>query len=82
MVGTLLARLMFGEPLIQAATHIRTGLGIWTGEIVATFLKASKKVGATRVIAKPFRAHELLAIVRDCLGEAGAAVVQLPSRNS
>jgi hypothetical protein len=46
------------------------------------FLKASKKVGATRVIAKPFRPHELLAIVRDCLGEAGAAAVQLPSRNS
>jgi CheY-like chemotaxis protein len=31
------------------------------------FLNASKKVGATRVIAKPFRAHELLAIVIECL---------------
>ena len=46
------------------------------------FLKASKKVGATKVLAKPFRAHELLAIVRDCLGEASAAVVQLPSGDS
>ncbi|HEV8715686.1 MAG TPA: response regulator [Candidatus Binatia bacterium] len=32
------------------------------------FLNATKRVGATRVLAKPFRAHELLAIVRGCLG--------------
>jgi glycerol uptake facilitator-like aquaporin len=37
IAGTLLAHLMFGEPLIEASTHVRTGLGIWTGEIVATF---------------------------------------------
>jgi CheY-like chemotaxis protein len=42
------------------------------------FLNASKKVGATRVLAKPFRVHELLAVVQDCLGEAGATVVQVP----
>jgi glycerol uptake facilitator-like aquaporin len=37
IAGTLLAHLMFGEPLIQAATHVRTGLGVWSGEVVATF---------------------------------------------
>src|SRR6185295_10660715 len=37
IAGTLLAHLMFGEPLLQASTHVRTGLGVWTGEIVATF---------------------------------------------
>ncbi|HZF35696.1 MAG TPA: response regulator [Candidatus Angelobacter sp.] len=31
------------------------------------FLIASKKVGATRVIAKPFRAREILALVLECL---------------
>jgi len=37
ITGTLLAHLMFDLPLISASTHIRTGVGIWTGEIVATF---------------------------------------------
>ena len=30
--GTVIAHLMFGEALLQASTHIRTGMGIWTGE--------------------------------------------------
>jgi CheY-like chemotaxis protein len=46
------------------------------------FLNASKKVGATTVLAKPFRAHELLATVRGCLGEKGAVFVPLLSRDS
>jgi len=46
------------------------------------FLRASKKVGTTKVLAKPFRAHELLALVQGCLGEAGATAVQLPSGDS
>jgi glycerol uptake facilitator-like aquaporin len=48
IAGTLLAHLMFGEPLIQAATHIRTGLGVWTGEIVATFALLITIVGCLR----------------------------------
>jgi CheY-like chemotaxis protein len=31
------------------------------------FLRASRKAGASKVIAKPFRAHEILAIVQECL---------------
>lgn len=37
VAGTLLAHLMFDMPLITASTHERTGVGIWTGEIVASF---------------------------------------------
>jgi glycerol uptake facilitator-like aquaporin len=35
--GTLLAHLMFSEPLLQVSNHVRTGIGVWTGEIVASF---------------------------------------------
>jgi glycerol uptake facilitator-like aquaporin len=48
IAGTLVAHLMFGEPLIQAATHIRTGLGVWTGEIVATFALLLTILGCLR----------------------------------
>ena len=34
--GTLLAHLMFDMPLVTASQHVRTGLGVWIGEIVAT----------------------------------------------
>jgi glycerol uptake facilitator-like aquaporin len=51
IAGTLLAHLMFGEPLIQAATHIRTGLGVWTGEVVATFALLMTIVGCLRAHA-------------------------------
>lgn len=37
IAGTVMAHLMFNLPLIAASTHERTGLGIWTGEIVASF---------------------------------------------
>ena len=36
-VGTLLAHAMFGLPLLQASTHVRTGPAQWLSEIVATF---------------------------------------------
>lgn len=37
IAGTVLAHTMFDLPLIQTASHIRNGLGIWIGEIVASF---------------------------------------------
>jgi glycerol uptake facilitator-like aquaporin len=37
IAGTLLAHLMFELPLLQASTHVRSGLGQWTAEIVASF---------------------------------------------
>jgi glycerol uptake facilitator-like aquaporin len=36
LCGTLLAHLMFDMPLVTASQHVRTGLGVWIGEIVAT----------------------------------------------
>ena len=35
--GTILAHAMFAVPLIQAGTHVRTGMPVWLGEFVATF---------------------------------------------
>jgi len=48
IAGTVLAHLMFGEPLIQASTHVRTGLGVWTGEAVATIALLMTIVGCLR----------------------------------
>lgn len=45
VVGTLLAHLMFGLPLLQASTHVRTGMGVWTGEIVASFALLATIIG-------------------------------------
>lgn len=36
-LGALLAHAMFALPLIQASTHIRTGVSQWLAEFVATF---------------------------------------------
>lgn len=35
--GVWAAHLMFDLPILQASTQVRTGLGQWTGEFVATF---------------------------------------------
>jgi glycerol uptake facilitator-like aquaporin len=37
IAGVWLAHLMFDLPLLQRSAHMRTGLGQWTGEFVATF---------------------------------------------
>lgn len=37
IAGTLLAHIMFDLPLIAPSLHIRTGIGNWTGEVVASF---------------------------------------------
>src|SRR5512139_1135278 len=36
-LGALAAHLMFDEPLFQYSLRARTGIGQWTGELVATF---------------------------------------------
>jgi glycerol uptake facilitator-like aquaporin len=46
--GTLLAHLMFGQSLLQASMHVRTGIGVWTGEIVATFALLATIIGCLR----------------------------------
>jgi glycerol uptake facilitator-like aquaporin len=37
IAGVWVAHLMFDMPILQIATHARTGIGQWTGETVATF---------------------------------------------
>lgn len=37
ITGAWLAHLMFDVPILQVSTHLRTGLGQWAGETVATF---------------------------------------------
>ena len=37
MCGVVLAHLMFETPLLDPSTTVRTGLGQWVGELVATF---------------------------------------------
>ena len=37
IAGVFVAHLMFGNPLIDFSTTVRTGLGQWVGEFVATF---------------------------------------------
>jgi len=48
IAGTMLAHLMFGQALLQASSHVRTGVGVWTGEIVATFCLLLTIVGCLR----------------------------------
>lgn len=48
IAGTVMAHLMFDLPLIAASTHERTGLGIWTGEIVASFGLMATILGCLR----------------------------------
>ena len=42
-----------------------------------SFLRASLKVGASKMIAKPFRSHEILAVVQECLQTAARVFVVL-----
>lgn len=37
VLGVWTSHLMFDLPLLQVSTHVRTGIGQWTGEFVATF---------------------------------------------
>jgi glycerol uptake facilitator-like aquaporin len=37
ILGTWLAHLMFNLPILQASTKVRSGIGQWSGEVVATF---------------------------------------------
>lgn len=37
VLGVWLAHLMFDVPILQLSSRVRTGIGQWTGEVVATF---------------------------------------------
>jgi len=48
LVGAVIAHLMFGLPVVEASTHIRTGPAQWLAEIVATFGLLSTIYGCIR----------------------------------
>ncbi|MFM6829620.1 MAG: aquaporin [Novosphingobium sp.] len=48
IVGVWIAHLMFDVPIIQFSTHIRTGIGQWAGEAVATFGLILTIIGTVR----------------------------------
>jgi glycerol uptake facilitator-like aquaporin len=48
IAGTLLAHTMFSLPLIEASTHVRTGAGVWMGEVVASFGLLATIIGCLR----------------------------------
>jgi len=48
VAGTLVAHVMFSQPLLQASMHARTGIGVWTGEVVATFALLATIIGCLR----------------------------------
>ncbi len=37
VMGAILAHAMFEMPLVQTSSHVRTGVGVWTGEVIASF---------------------------------------------
>ncbi len=48
VAGTILAHIMFGFPLIESSAHVRTGIGVWTGEAVASFGLLATILGCLR----------------------------------
>jgi len=48
VLGTILAHLMFGLPLLEASQHIRTGSSQWLAEVVATFGLVAAILGGIR----------------------------------
>jgi len=48
LAGTIVAHIMFEQPLLFASTHPRTGTSQWTGEIVATFSLLAAILGCLR----------------------------------
>ena len=48
ILGAWAAHLMFDVPILQVSTHARTGIGQWTGEVVATFGLILTIIGTAR----------------------------------
>ena len=51
LAGAILAHGMFDLPLVQISSHIRTGIGQWIGEFVATFALLATIIGSRRAPA-------------------------------
>jgi glycerol uptake facilitator-like aquaporin len=61
--GAWLAHAMFALPVLQAATHVRTGVAQWLGEIVATF-------GLLLIVLAPRRAADTPWMIAAWIGGA------------
>lgn len=48
ILGAMLAHLMFDLPPVMASSHVRTGIGVWAGEIVASFGLLATILGCLR----------------------------------
>ena len=48
ILGAWAAHLMFGLPIVQFSVKARTGIGIWTGEFIATFGLILTIIGTVR----------------------------------
>ena len=48
LFGVFVAHVMFGEPSFSGSQNTRTGIGIWTGEFVATFGLLATILGCLR----------------------------------
>lgn len=48
LFGVYVAHVMFGEPAFTASLNTRTGIGVWTGEFVATFGLVATILGCIR----------------------------------
>lgn len=55
VAGVAVANLMFDVPAIVAATKVRTGVGVWLGEVVATF-------GLVGLVISVSRRHQIPAV--------------------
>jgi glycerol uptake facilitator-like aquaporin len=47
-VGVVIANLMFSLPAVSVSSHVRSGTGLWLGEVVATFGLLLVVFGVTR----------------------------------
>jgi glycerol uptake facilitator-like aquaporin len=56
VAGTVVANLMFGLPAMQLSTHVRSGGGVWLGEVVATFGLVLIVTGVSRSSRREFTA--------------------------
>ena len=48
LFGVFIAHVMFGEPIFSSSLTARTGIGVWTGEFVATFGLIATILGCLR----------------------------------
>ena len=48
ILGAWAAHLMFDLPILQVSTHVRSGIGQWTGEAIATFGLVLTIIGTDR----------------------------------